>query len=104
MKKILSPLYCCNFYGTENILVFRKCEQKGATVKISTADTTTKEGCVSLFQDSAPVVGIFNLAIVLKDMLFENQTLETFNVPIKSKTITTKNLDQISRKMCPKLE
>lgn len=50
-----------------------------------------------------PVDGIFNLAVVLKDALFENQTVESFHVSLVSKAYSSKNLDKISRKCCPNL-
>ncbi|XP_044017899.1 fatty acid synthase-like [Aphidius gifuensis] len=46
---------------------------------------------------------IFNLAVVLKDSLWENQTPETFEESFKPKAWSTKNLDELSRKICPLL-
>ncbi|XP_015113130.1 fatty acid synthase [Diachasma alloeum] len=53
--------------------------------------------------NQAPVDAIYNLAVVLKDSLLENQTLESFEESFKSKAWSTKNLDKLSRRLCPKL-
>ncbi|XP_011305442.1 fatty acid synthase [Fopius arisanus] len=53
--------------------------------------------------NQVPVDAIFNLAVVLKDNLFENQTAETFEESFKAKAWSTKNLDKLSRRLCPKL-
>lgn len=47
---------------------------------------------------------MFNLAIVLRDKLFANQTIEDFEEVFKPKLISAKNLDELTRKMCPKLD
>ncbi|RLU24722.1 hypothetical protein DMN91_002812 [Ooceraea biroi] len=49
----------------------------------------------------APVDAIFNLAIVLNDKPCQNHTAETFHESFKAKAWATKNLDQLSRKICP---
>lgn len=51
----------------------------------------------------APLDGIFNLAVNLKDSLFENQTSTSFAESFKAKAWSTKNLDELSRKLCPNL-
>jgi fatty acid synthase len=51
-----------------------------------------------------PVGGIFNLAVVLKDGILENQNEATFRESFGPKALATKHLDEISRKMCPELE
>ncbi|XP_015113123.1 fatty acid synthase [Diachasma alloeum] len=61
------------------------------------------EDILSLASKQAPVDAIYNLAVVLKDGLFENQTPKTFEEPFKAKAWSTKNLDKLSRRMCPKL-
>lgn len=78
----------------------------GVTVKISTCDITTKQGCLNLIKDSqklAPIDGIFNLGVVLKDALFEDQTEETFRMSRNPKSEATKFLDEITRSQCPNL-
>lgn len=51
-----------------------------------------------------PIGGIFNLAVVLKDAIFENQSVESFNESMKPKVDATKFLDDISREFCPELK
>lgn len=82
-------------------------KQYGVNIKISTADITTPDGCRSLMQEAAeqgPVAAIFHLAVVLKDGLFDNQTVETFQTSFAPKVNAVKNLDEISRRLCPDLK
>ncbi|EFN67939.1 Fatty acid synthase [Camponotus floridanus] len=79
----------------------------GIKVIISTADTTTLSDVECLIDDSnrlAPVGGIFNLAVVLRDALFENLHVADFETVISPKVNCTRNLDVISRKSCPSLD
>uniref|UniRef100_T1P9U1 Fatty acid synthase n=1 Tax=Musca domestica TaxID=7370 RepID=T1P9U1_MUSDO len=79
----------------------------GCEIHVSTQDITTYEGCVNLLAEAeklGPVGGIFNLAVVLRDAIFENQTKEMFMESFGPKARATKYLDELSRKMCPKLE
>jgi fatty acid synthase, animal type len=74
---------------------------------VSTADITTYEGCESLIRSAnklGPVGGIFNLAVVLKDAAFEDQNAENFQQSFKPKALSTKYLDELSRKLCPNLD
>lgn len=50
-----------------------------------------------------PVDGIFNLAVVLRDAIFDNQTVKDFEIALTPKAHVTKNLDNFSRKLCPNL-
>lgn len=52
----------------------------------------------------APIGGIFNLAMVLNDGLFENQSEETFEKVCAPKVHISNNLDKLSREMCPQLD
>ncbi|CAI6352158.1 unnamed protein product [Macrosiphum euphorbiae] len=82
-------------------------ESYGAKVVISTADITTEEGVKQLLNEAnklGPVSTIFNLAVVLKDALFENQTEEDFKASAGPKSIATALLDKYSRTMCPELK
>ncbi|KAG7203842.1 hypothetical protein KM043_017898 [Ampulex compressa] len=54
-------------------------------------------------EEMAPVDGIFNVAVVLKDGICINQTPESFEQSFKPKAWATENLDRCSRKMCTKL-
>lgn len=78
----------------------------GAEVFISTQDVTTEQGIINLMNEAkalGPIDGIFNLAVVLRDAIFENQTEEDFNISFGPKAVATKLLDKVSRKMCPEL-
>ncbi|XP_046963777.1 fatty acid synthase-like [Vanessa cardui] len=79
----------------------------GADVQISTHDVTTEEGCKQMLEMAnamGAVEAIFNLAVILKDSLFENQTPESFRISFAPKALATMNLDKLSQKMCPKLK
>nr|XP_022920510.1 fatty acid synthase-like [Onthophagus taurus] len=76
-------------------------------VIIRNDDITSMEGCENLlkFAESLhPVQGIFNLAVVLEDALFENQTIESFKTSLGPKAYATRFLDEISRKICAELK
>lgn len=60
-----------------------------------------------MFKEAAKlghIGGIFNLAVILRDGIFENQTKEKFAESFAPKAIATKHLDELSRAYCPKLE
>nr|CAH7769735.1 unnamed protein product [Callosobruchus chinensis] len=78
----------------------------GVLVHISKADVTKRDGCVELIKESntfGPVHAIFNLAVVLADALFENQTPKSFVTSFEPKANATQHLDEITREMCPDL-
>ncbi|KAF9794029.1 hypothetical protein SFRURICE_010512 [Spodoptera frugiperda] len=78
----------------------------GADVKISTHDVTTEAGCEEMLNmalSMGPVHAIFNLAVVLSDSIFENQTPESFKISFAPKGLGTIHLDKLSRKLCPGL-
>ncbi|XP_063924503.1 fatty acid synthase-like [Zophobas morio] len=78
----------------------------GVEVKISTKDVTTEQGCEDLIKEATtlgPVDAIFNLAVVLKDTLFENQTHTNFEASLAPKARATLYMDRVTRKLCPKL-
>ncbi|KAL7989496.1 hypothetical protein Chor_012162 [Crotalus horridus] len=82
-------------------------KQLGVQVLVSTSDVATLEGAQQLIQEASqlgPVGGIFNLAMVLKDAMLENQTAELFYEVNKPKYSGTLNLDQLTRQRCPKLD
>ncbi|XP_063702664.1 fatty acid synthase-like [Culicoides brevitarsis] len=81
-------------------------ESYGVKVGISTADITTREGCEQLMMESIKighVGGIFNLAVQLRDSIFENQDVTKFKECMAPKAVATKFLDEVSRKMCPRI-
>lgn len=86
--------------------IFRLLRIYGATVEITTANITTEDGCEEVVAEAlklGPVEGIFNLAVVLRDGIFENLDLKMFSDSLAPKALATKNLDKISRKLCPTL-
>ncbi|GJQ79755.1 hypothetical protein Trydic_g23232 [Trypoxylus dichotomus] len=81
-------------------------ENYGVTTLVSTLQASTEESCLELLRIAnqiGPLDGVFNLAVVLKDALLENQSMEDFNVPMLAKVNSTRNLDLISRKLYPDL-
>lgn len=76
-------------------------------VEISTENIATKDGCRNLIakaNELGVVGGIFNLAASLQDGLFENQSPEKFDKSISPKALATKNLDEVSRELCPSID
>eukprot|EP00102_Acyrthosiphon_pisum_P027204 XP_016664414.1 PREDICTED: fatty acid synthase [Acyrthosiphon pisum] len=76
-------------------------------VEIGTFDLTTLSGAkdtVELALSLGPLGGIFNLAGVLRDGIFENQTVENFQTVYNSKVLTTKYLDEASEGVSKDLE
>ncbi|XP_029173773.1 fatty acid synthase-like isoform X1 [Nylanderia fulva] len=89
------------------MLRIQRWRESGIKVVISTADVTTPSGALNLIEESnrlAPVGGIFNLAVVLHDALFENLQVADFEAVNLPKVEVTKNLDMASRKFCPSLD
>ncbi|XP_039309372.1 fatty acid synthase-like [Solenopsis invicta] len=81
--------------------------ENGVKIIIFTEDVTTSSGAQRLIQESnrlAPVGGVFNLAAVIRDALFENLEEADFKAVISPKVNITRNLDAISRKFCPSLD
>lgn len=81
-------------------------KEAGIRVVVSKLDACNADEAAKIIEEAgtlAPVAGIFNLAMVLKDGFFENQTAENFNAVCQPKANATHNLDVISRKMCPQL-
>ncbi|XP_077489222.1 fatty acid synthase-like [Amblyomma americanum] len=82
-------------------------QQTGAKVHVSTADASTKDGAREIIKDASamgPVGGIFNVALVLRDALLENQTAESFEAVCGIKVGGTRHLDELSREACPELD
>ncbi|NP_001037478.1 p270 [Bombyx mori] len=79
----------------------------GAEIHISTHDITTYTGCEEMIKMAnalGHVDAIFNLAVVLKDSIFQNQTPETFKTSFGPKAIATMHLDKVTQKLCPGLK
>jgi len=79
----------------------------GVNVQIvTTADTSKYEDCKSILkiaEEQGLLDGIFNLALVMKDGIFKNQSPQTFEDSFVSKAWTTKKMDELSRTICPQL-
>ncbi|XP_014487732.1 PREDICTED: fatty acid synthase-like, partial [Dinoponera quadriceps] len=77
----------------------------GVNIQITAcADVSDPKDCAVILKSAAglgPVDAIFNLAVVLRDSIYKNQTAETFEESFKPKARATKMLDELSRKICP---
>ncbi|XP_039309287.1 fatty acid synthase [Solenopsis invicta] len=85
----------------------RRWRENGVKIIIFTEDVTTTSGAQCLIQESnrlAPVGGVFNLAVVIRDALIENLEEADFKAVISPKVNITRNLDAISRKLCLSLD
>ncbi len=79
----------------------------GIKVIISKKDASKIRDARDLIEEATvlgPIGGIFNLAMVLRDGLFENQTPVSFKEVFSPKAEAVMNLDKISRELCPKLD
>lgn len=88
-------------------LMIRRWEDVGVTISVDTNDVATAKGADALLTAAnklGPVGGIFNLAVVLRDGLLENQTEADFNAVCVPKVDGTKLLDAASRRLCPELD
>ncbi|XP_032285376.1 fatty acid synthase [Phoca vitulina] len=85
----------------------REWRRQGVQVLVSTSDASSPDGARSLIAEAAqlgPVGGVFNLAMVLRDAMLENQTPEFFQDVNKPKYDGTVNLDRVTRAACPELD
>ena len=76
-------------------------------VSIDTSDITAHAGCTQLITNATKmgqIRGIYNLAVALRDGIFENQNSKMFAESLAPKADATKYLDEISRKLCPNLK
>ncbi|KAK5638957.1 hypothetical protein RI129_013252 [Pyrocoelia pectoralis] len=93
-----------NGYGASRIRLWKS---YGANIHVVIDDISNPEICGQILRNAeqlGPVAGIFNLALVLQDALFENQTEESFIEALTPKATITHNLDKLSRKLCPSLK
>ncbi|XP_003464876.2 fatty acid synthase [Cavia porcellus] len=80
---------------------------QGIQVLVSTRDASSLEGARALIAEASqlgPIGGIFNLAVVLRDAILENQTPEQFQDVNRPKYSGTLNLDRVTREACPELD
>uniref|UniRef100_UPI00358E27BA fatty acid synthase isoform X2 n=1 Tax=Myxine glutinosa TaxID=7769 RepID=UPI00358E27BA len=85
----------------------RQWRDSGVCVVVSTADIGLEKGAQNLIQTAStygPVGGIFHLAMVLRDGMMENLTPELFQEVCWPKVEGTRNLDRITRELCPDLD
>lgn len=62
---------------------------------VNTDNITTRAGCEKLFKAAlqlGPIGGIFNLAVILRDAILENQTVEKFVESVLPKATATEYL------------
>ena len=82
-------------------------EDYSISLSVSTSLATTLEGANELIDsasDEGPVGGVFNLAMVLKDGLIDNQSVDTFLEVCEPKVTGIDNLDAVTRHKCPQLD
>ena len=77
------------------------------SISLSQLNVAKENEAVRLLTETeltAPVGGIFNLAMVLKDGLIENQSVDNFTQVCEPKVTATRNLDKVSRITCKHLD
>ncbi|XP_048000881.1 fatty acid synthase-like [Leguminivora glycinivorella] len=85
----------------------RRWREAGIQVQLSTDDVTTVAGARALFRSAAalaPIGGVFNVAVVLRDAFLENQTPVMFHAVAAPKIDATRALDLAARELAPELE
>uniref|UniRef100_H9H9W4 Fatty acid synthase n=1 Tax=Nomascus leucogenys TaxID=61853 RepID=H9H9W4_NOMLE len=85
----------------------RRWRRQDVQVQVSTSNISSLEGAQGLIAEAAqlgPVGGVFNLAMVLRDAMLENQIPEFFQDVCKPKYRGTLNLDRVTREACPELD
>ncbi|VTJ57756.1 Hypothetical predicted protein [Marmota monax] len=81
--------------------------RQGIQVLVSSSDASSLEGARALVTEAVqlgPIGGVFNLAMVLRDAMLENQTPGLFQDVSKPKYSGTLNLDRVTREACPELD
>lgn len=76
-------------------------------IAFTRADLTNKKGCQGCLKEAAKlgeIGGVFNLAAVLIDGIFLNQSASNFDTVCKAKISITRNLDIVTRQNCPGLD
>ncbi|XP_069124449.1 fatty acid synthase-like isoform X2 [Argopecten irradians] len=89
-----------NSYQARKLLLWK---DEGVTVRISNDDIRTAAGTKDLFDEAqslGDVAGVFHLAMVLKDGLFENQSIENYKAVCEAKIDVVMNLDLETRNRC----
>ncbi|KAK4878177.1 hypothetical protein RN001_010683 [Aquatica leii] len=81
-------------------------ENLGCKVLVNQNNLTIEEECMKLLTIAntlGNIDGIFNLSVVLHDATIENQNKDTFKYVFEPKVVITRNLDTMSRRLCPYL-
>ncbi|ELT99721.1 hypothetical protein CAPTEDRAFT_89190 [Capitella teleta] len=89
-----------NGYQSRSVTEWRN---QGVNVAVLTSNVFEKHGAEDVIEKAqtlGPVGGIFNMAMVLKDGLMNNQTIDNFVKVAEPKVIATIHLDLCSRQMC----
>ncbi|OWF51822.1 Fatty acid synthase [Mizuhopecten yessoensis] len=89
-----------NSYQARKLLLWK---DEGITVRISNDDIRTRAGTKDLFDEArsfGEVAGVFHLAMVLKDGLFENQSMENYKAVCEAKIDVVLNLDLETKARC----
>ncbi|GMR51168.1 hypothetical protein PMAYCL1PPCAC_21363, partial [Pristionchus mayeri] len=76
---------------------------RGIVVTVSTQNIAKPEGAKALMKECfelGPLGGVFHLAMILRDCLFENQSVQNFKDAAEAKYYGTLNLDQATRDAC----
>lgn len=87
-------------YQKRWLSVWRK---RGMRVVISNEPISDLAGCQRLIEqclEYGQLEGVFHLAMVLRDSLFEDQNADNFKQAALAKYWGTKNLDAVTRKLC----
>jgi fatty acid synthase len=82
-------------------LCIRRWQERGVNVVVSKQECVSEAGAEKLITDTtkiAPVGGVFNLAMVLRDAMFENQTVDDWKKCCDPKVPAIHNLDKATRK------
>ena len=89
-------------YFFEIMNKFMKIMKSKSQIKVSTLNVIEEQNAKKLFYEAesmGQIGGIFQLALVLHDLLVENQFLKTFDEVCKPKVDATINLDNLSRQL-----
>ncbi|CAG9772141.1 unnamed protein product [Ceutorhynchus assimilis] len=85
----------------------KKWQKIGTQILVNTQNAHTKQGAISILEQAnklAPIGGIFNMATVICDAEFINQTEDNFKATYKPKADVTRQLDSAARTLAPQLD
>jgi fatty acid synthase, animal type len=73
-------------------------------VILENVDTVDEGGCERILKKYGDIIGVWNVAMILNDVLFENMTENKWNTTVNVKKQICQNLDKLTRKWCLELE